>query len=93
MENINVKASQEEIDKLENAGVLEINGVEYIRKDHVVHILEKWKQKVSDGEKQPDTESKCNKHIVSNNEVSVCPKCASKDVIWTVYCNDCHEAM
>jgi hypothetical protein len=30
---------------------------------------------------------------VSNNKVAVCPKCASKDVIWTVYCNDCNEAM
>ena len=29
---------------------------------------------------------------VSNNE-AVCPKCASKDVVWTVYCNDCNEAM
>ena len=35
----------------------------------------------------------CNLQNVSNNEVAVCPRCASKDVIWTVYCNDCHEAM
>jgi hypothetical protein len=24
---------------------------------------------------------------------SVCPKCASEDVIWTCYCNCCHECM
>ena len=24
---------------------------------------------------------------------SVCPKCASEDVIWTCYCNRCHECM
>jgi hypothetical protein len=24
---------------------------------------------------------------------SVCPKCASEDVIWTCYCNRCQECM
>lgn len=28
-----------------------------------------------DGEKQPDTESKCNKHVVSKPKGTVCPDC------------------
>lgn len=38
-------------------------------------------------------QDKCHIQRISNSEAAVCPKCASKDVIWTVYCNNCNEAM
>lgn len=48
MNTIKAVLPQGEIDKLKDSGVLEINGVEYIRRDVVLDILSKWREKLNE---------------------------------------------
>lgn len=57
--------------------------------DELLEIFDRFNE-ACEGKETTDEKSNCIKPAVIK---SVCPKCASEDVIWTCYCNCCHECM
>lgn len=80
--------TKSQIDYLCEHDYIKLGEKYYISKERASKIIT---QVQANGAEQ--SANTCNLQSVSNNEVAVCPRCASKDVIWTVYCNDCNEAM